>query len=290
MDLDWLGCSAPQPAKHCLDVEVVLIAVQRQPHRNTYSRSSAVRLLVGDVPDQRYTTQLRNMAAERFGSEIRIELTQGRRTWGVLVLLRERGRTPFAPVHTACAEYLTGPLALALKRFVANTPANSMRSELPPGLVIVGHHDVIAVVTAEGREALRAFTPDLTLTDEELFARIGNITYRARRAGGPIACRVLAPQGWFALHAQLLHGTTLGEVAITTQPASAAVLLPAVAAWYDLTRREQIVIEHALDGRPAKQIARRLELSPHTVNDHLKAIYRKINVTSREELISRLRN
>jgi DNA-binding CsgD family transcriptional regulator len=66
------------------------------------------------------------------------------------------------------------------------------------------------------------------------------------------------------------------------------MLLPAIAAWYDITPRERTVIEQALEGLPAKQIARRLDLSQHTINDHFNAIYRKIGVTSREELITRL--
>ncbi|MEU8030754.1 helix-turn-helix transcriptional regulator [Streptomyces sp. NPDC049099] len=55
-----------------------------------------------------------------------------------------------------------------------------------------------------------------------------------------------------------------------------------------MTRRERGVLELALEGLPATQIARRLRLSPHTVNDHFKAIYRKTGVTCREELISGL--
>jgi FAD/FMN-containing dehydrogenase len=214
-------------------------------------RSSPLRVLVRGVPDRRYRTQLQNMAAEGFDSEIRIELTRGGRAWGVLVLLRERGRTSFSPADTTNAECLAQPLALALKRFVASTPLSSVRSDLPPGLIIIGHHDEIKVATPTGREALRAFTPDRVLTDAELFTSIWNITYRTRRTGGPTVCRVLAPQGWIALHAQLLEGTPLGEVAITTQPASAEVLLPVVAAWHDITRREQTVIEQALEGLPA---------------------------------------
>jgi DNA-binding CsgD family transcriptional regulator len=251
-------------------------------------RSSPCRVLAHGMSDGRYATQLRSMTAEGFDSEIRIELTRGGRAWGVLVLLRERGHTLFSPADTAHAGSLAQPLALALKRFVAGTPVSSMRSDLPPGLIIVGHHDEIKVATPAGRDALRAFMPDRVPTDDELFTSIWNITYRARRARGPIVCRVLAPQGWIALHAQPLDRTTSGDVAITTQPASAEVLLPAIAAWYDITPRERTVIEHALEGMPAKQIARRLDLSQHTVNDHFKAIYRKIGVTSREELIARL--
>jgi DNA-binding CsgD family transcriptional regulator len=251
-------------------------------------RSSPIRLLAHGEPDRRYPAQLQTMAAEGFGSEIRIELTQGGRDWGVLVLLRERGRTSFSAADTAHAERLAQPLALALKRFVAATALSSMRSDLPPGLIIVGHADDIRVATPTGRDALRAYTPDRMPTDAELFVPIWNITYRARRAGGPIVCRVLAPQGWIALHAEPLPGTPVGEVAVTTQPASAEVLLPAITAWHDITRRERTVIEQALEGISARQIARRLDLSPHTINDHFKAIYRKIGVTSREELITRL--
>ncbi|MBA2698159.1 MAG: hypothetical protein H0U61_05220, partial [Nocardioidaceae bacterium] len=39
---------------------------------------------------------------------------------------------------------------------------------------------------------------------------------------------------------------------------------------------------------PAKHIARELQLSPHTVNDNLKSIYRKAHVSGREELIGQL--
>ncbi len=80
----------------------------------------------------------------------------------------------------------------------------------------------------------------------------------------------------------------MGDIAITTQPASAEVLLPAITAWHDITPRERTVLTQALEGLSAKHIARRLDLSPHTVNDHFKAIYRKIGVTSREELIAHL--
>lgn len=48
------------------------------------------------------------------------------------------------------------------------------------------------------------------------------------------------------------------------------------------------MLELALEGLPAKQITRRLGLSPHTVNDRFKAIYRRTGVTCREELIARL--
>lgn len=263
-------------------------AVSRMSIDFALGRSSPCRVLTHALPDRRYARQVRTMTAEGYDSEIRVELAHGGRNWGVLVLLRERGRTPFSAADTVQTGRLAQHVAVALKRFVASTPLSPMRSDLPPGLIIVGARDEIKVATLTGRDALRAFTPDRVPTDDELFISIWNITYRARTSGGPVVCRVLAPQGWIALHAQLLDSPATGDVVVTTQPASAEVLLPAVAAWHDITPRERTVIEQALEGLPAKQIARHLDLSQHTVNDHFKAIYRKIGVTSREELLARL--
>ncbi|MYY83115.1 LuxR family transcriptional regulator [Streptomyces sp. SID335] len=77
-----------------------------------------------------------------------------------------------------------------------------------------------------------------------------------------------------------------GDTVVTLQPAAPTELLPALAQWYGISPRERTVIEQALQGLAAKQIARRLNLSPHTVNDHFKAVYRKTGVTGREELIA----
>lgn len=229
------------------------------------------------------------IAADGFDSEMCIALTHGGVPLGALVLLREQGRTPFSSADIVHAEQLAGHLALAVKRFVADKPLRPARGELPPGVVIVGRKDEIKAATATGRAALRALLPDHgTVEEEELFSVIWNVTYTARRANAAAMSRIPTPHGWIALHAQLLDQAAAGEVAVTLQSASAAMLLPAVSAWYGITDREQAVIAQALEGLPAKQIARRLDLSQHTVNDHFKAIYRKTGVTSREELLASL--
>lgn len=52
---------------------------------------------------------------------------------------------------------------------------------------------------------------------------------------------------------------------------------------FNLTDREKDVLRLIAMGAPRKQIARDLDISLHTVNDHVKAIYRKLNVSSSTE-------
>lgn len=54
-----------------------------------------------------------------------------------------------------------------------------------------------------------------------------------------------------------------------------------------LTPRQRAVVTLMLEGHDRKKIAYELELSPHTVADHMKAIYRHFGVSGRSELFLR---
>lgn len=54
-----------------------------------------------------------------------------------------------------------------------------------------------------------------------------------------------------------------------------------------LTYREQQVLDHLSLGKSVKEIAQDLARSPHTVHDHVKSLHRKLNASSRGELIAR---
>ena len=55
----------------------------------------------------------------------------------------------------------------------------------------------------------------------------------------------------------------------------------------ELSPRLRETLDCLLDGASEKQIAKRLELSPHTVHGYVKLIYRHFKVKSRAQLLSR---
>ncbi|GII94072.1 hypothetical protein Ssi02_43030 [Sinosporangium siamense] len=61
-----------------------------------------------------------------------------------------------------------------------------------------------------------------------------------------------------------------------------------VAQAYGLTARELEVAHLVARGLPTGEIAAELFVSPHTVRDHLKAAFRKTDVSVRGELVARL--
>jgi DNA-binding CsgD family transcriptional regulator len=55
----------------------------------------------------------------------------------------------------------------------------------------------------------------------------------------------------------------------------------------ELSPRQKQVLFRVMAGDSEKQMARALSLSPHTVHDHLKQIYRRFGVNSRTELLAK---
>jgi DNA-binding NarL/FixJ family response regulator len=52
-----------------------------------------------------------------------------------------------------------------------------------------------------------------------------------------------------------------------------------------LTAKEVVILEHLAKGLSFKEVAHAEQISPHTVGDHVKAIYRKLAVNSRGEAV-----
>jgi DNA-binding CsgD family transcriptional regulator len=107
--------------------------------------------------------------------------------------------------------------------------------------------------------------------------------------GLPASVRIRTTAGrWATLEGAPLEGAGRGGAAITIRHATTDEIFDFLAAAYDLTRRERQLAALMLDGLATKQLAAALCISPHTVQDHLKAIFAKTQLRSRRELVSHL--
>jgi DNA-binding CsgD family transcriptional regulator len=108
-------------------------------------------------------------------------------------------------------------------------------------------------------------------------------------AGEVALARVLSRSGtWIVLHGASLVASGSRRAAVIVEPAHPARITPLLMSAYGLTEREREVTRLVLRGDSTAQIAERLVVSPHTVQEHLKKIFEKTGVRSRRELVGKV--
>jgi DNA-binding NarL/FixJ family response regulator len=79
-----------------------------------------------------------------------------------------------------------------------------------------------------------------------------------------------------------------GQTAVILEPAKAADLSPLILDLHGLTSRERQITQPLLRGLATADVAKTLFISRHTLSDHMKAIFDKLEVSSRPELTALL--
>ncbi|WP_131741995.1 helix-turn-helix transcriptional regulator [Actinomadura roseirufa] len=230
--------------------------------------------------------------------ELRGVLRTGDRPWAVVSLFRNGG-APFGPADAELLAGLSAPLAARLRRFSRPAGGGGRTGGAAPGLVLVDASGEATSVNDEARRYL-ALLPDGPSVPSALGVRlpiwVAGTALQARavaggRDDGDARVRIRTTEGWWlACHASCLSGPDgrPGPVALVLEPAPAADLAVIVAGAYGLTPRELQVTQLVARGLGTAEIAAALVISPHTVRDHLKAVFAKAEVSSRGELVARL--
>lgn len=78
------------------------------------------------------------------------------------------------------------------------------------------------------------------------------------------------------------------NTAVIIEEAKPSEIAPLIIHAYGLSPREARVTRLTLQGLSTKEIAAEIHLSPYTAQDHLKAIFGKVGVHSRRELVARI--
>jgi DNA-binding CsgD family transcriptional regulator len=215
--------------------------------------------------------------------------------WGSVELMRDGADAPFDEDDQQFLHELAPLLGTLLRRSLIDTwQADSGDHEPhPPGTLILDSELRTTSWTPPFREWLAELPPSGP-DPEMLPPAVYEIGARAlvppdAATGLPNRVRIRAATGrWVVIEGAPLEGDQRGRVAITVRAATSAEVFDILCKTYGLTRRERQLVTLMLGGLATKQLAQTLYISPHTVKDHLKAIFDKTGVRSRRELISHL--
>ncbi|HSJ43137.1 MAG TPA: helix-turn-helix transcriptional regulator [Euzebyales bacterium] len=229
------------------------------------------------------------------GDELRVSFTaRDGSCWGIAQLARSDGDL-FTDVERDLLLAASSTIAEGLRgTFVATSPARS--GLVGPALILLDEDgDVRAITPAADHwmtELVRGSATGMRPVPEPIYLVAGRA--RAARAGvtsDPPRVRVRTTAGvWLHLHAACIDGTDAlnGAVAVVITPARAPDLAPLIALAYRITAREQEVLQFIARGFTTAEMARELGISRHTVRDHVKALFTKVGVRSRTELVARV--
>jgi DNA-binding NarL/FixJ family response regulator len=225
-----------------------------------------------------------------FGDELRAVCVGDSGTWGAIVMHRERGARNFAARDVDVLASLSGAFAQGLQRVSLQRDLSAGAGDRDPGLLVIDDEDGIEMANA----AAAAWLDELRGRWGRLPLVVTAVADRAReiasgRSDVAATARVRAASGrWVLVRGSVLRNGTQSRTAVTLEPARAPELAELVAEAYGLTARERRVTELVAQGLPTGGIAARLHLSTYTVQDHLKAIFEKLDVSSRGQLVARL--
>jgi DNA-binding CsgD family transcriptional regulator len=234
--------------------------------------AAALSEVTGGRPERstRYREFLRPIG---FGDELRAVLRADGCTWACVTLLRDKGTFTHHEVELVAG--LSAPLAEEVRlhaRPVAPEPGAR-----GPGVMIFDDDG--------GR--LLSLNDDALAWLEELGGGMPLMVISTVARGDGARARVRTSGGrWLVCHASRLHGA--GQTVLVIEPAAASEIIPIIAEAYELSLRERQVAQLIARGTGTAEIAGRLHLSPHTVRDYIKALFEKVGVSSRGELVAKL--
>lgn len=230
-----------------------------------------------------------------FRDELRVLLRDRHGAWGALVMGRADDAPPFASPELAVAASLARPLGNALRRLHLTRLAEEGAPGAAPGLVLLdgGHQVVHATPTAAMWFDDLAHTDGVPSGDRGLPPAVYAVAAAVQAAGAAASHTSWMHSrrhGRIRLHAWRLEesAATPARTAVVVERAGPTEHIALIVAAYGLTPRERDITARVLRGQSTADISRSAGLSPHTVQDHLKAVFDKTGVRSRRDLVATL--
>ncbi len=232
------------------------------------------------------------------GDEMRAAFVTDAACWGTLCLHRERAITEYTPSEVAFLAQLTPHIAEGLRKALLLGDGPPGKTPDGPGVVVLAEDLSVVTMTcsaeywlAELREVEQGNIHALPHMVLSVIARLRALEHEviALSACMPKVHLRTRSGWWIVLSASRLKSATgQGQIAVMFELAQPTEIAPIILQAYRLTKREGEITQCVLRGWSTTEIAAALRISTNTVQDHLKAIFEKVDVRSRRELAGRI--
>ncbi|MEJ3749774.1 LuxR C-terminal-related transcriptional regulator [Actinomycetes bacterium KLBMP 9797] len=275
--------------RHALDLEYRHQDVNNFAELARASHPAAVLAQSCDGQPQRSARYREVLTPAGYEHELRLVLRDRGAPWGGFVFLRERGSAPFTQADSDLLASVSGPLAQSIRRASLRSHVDGVSHlRKHPGLLILDADQHVESITP-GTEHLLAGILDEPSSTYPLPAALQAVAAQTLGSADAAPTQARIPTrygGWITVYGLRLEPSPRIALSIEhARPETAATL---ALDSYGLSPRERQVADLILTGHSTHEIAHRLFLSPHTVRDHLKAIFVKTGTHSRRELITDL--
>lgn len=236
-----------------------------------------------------------------FGDELRAVLRVDGRPWASIALLRRTGAPPFDARETALVASLSEPLGEAVRDHAQHARPFLGAPDRGPGLMVFDAAGELASINDDAAAWLDELAGDVVGSEIGFGVRLPMVVISTLMRARAIAAgrdhrtararmRSSASDRWLVCHASCLRGADgeIGHTALVIEAATTSEIAPIITEAYELSPREREITQLIARGLGTGDIAATLHLSAHTVRDYVKAVFDKVGVSSRGELVAKL--
>ena len=228
------------------------------------------------------------------GDELRVALRTRRACWGVMCLHREAGAAGFTPREHDVIAKIAPHLAEGLRRALLAAHSVGPRQSPGHGVVVLDQAGSVTSMN-EAAERWLAQIPDSEWPSSSqlpvslLAAAAAARHDQAGRERQAPAVRLRTTGGdWLSVHASPLHGSPSQSTVLILEEPGPGEITSLILDGHGVTGAQAKVVALVLRGYSTKQIVGQLAISQYTVQEHLRAVFDKLGVRSRQELAAAL--